>query len=222
MTFDATQVFLDEFQAAIQIEEAESGYPVSEWFGSGRSTPQKDVEDWLTRGPECLQSFIDWFEQSQAKVWITPDGIPAIELELMAYFGDIPVHIRPDFVLQLGSALVVVDGKTSARVPATLRQLGLYASGIELVYGIRPKYGAHFMFRGTGPKGCPPEKLTYFQRPVPLDGYQYSVPYLTKQIQMFNRARSQGIFIANPGEECRRCGVAQACPEAGGKAGAIF
>jgi hypothetical protein len=216
MTFDARTVFLEEFEKALLSEQASSGFAVDDWFGAGRGTPAKDIAAWLTRGPDCVQAFTDWYEASGVKIWVTPDGQLALELALMADFGGVPVHVRPDIVLDMGGALVVTDLKSGATAPASMRQLGIYASGIEQVYGIRPKYGAWFMARGTGPRGTPPEELTYFQRPVPLDAVKYSLPYLTRQIQMFVRAREQGIFIANPGEECRRCGVAHACLETGG------
>lgn len=217
MTFDAKAEFLSAFEKAVRDEEASSGFRLDDWFGAGRSTPAKDFSDWLDRGPVMIRQFTEWFEQSGAEVWITPDGQPAIELELLVMFGRIPVHIRPDFILKLGTALVVTDFKSGSTTPKSMRQLGLYASGIELEYGIRPKYGTFYMGRGSGPRDCPPELRTYFQRPVPMDEYRYSVPYLTKQLELFVKARDAGIFIANPGDECRLCGVSQACVETGSK-----
>jgi hypothetical protein len=215
--FDSKTVFAEEFARAIAEDVERSGYPVSQWFKSGPASPELDIDVWSATGPRCVDKFTDWFEGSGAQVWIAPDGRPGIELELSAMFGSVPVTGRPDLVADMG-ALVVVDLKTGRKVPSSYRQLGLYASLVELAYGPehRPRYGAYYMARGTGPRGCDPEDLTYFQRPVPLDGEQYSVRYLTEQFERFAKARDQGLFLANPGDYCRTCGVAGACPEAGG------
>src|SRR5262249_50801069 len=109
---------------------------------------------------------------------------------------------------KLGTALVVVDLKSSAKAPESVRQLGIYASGIELAYGVRPKYGAYFLPRD--------ESMKFFQRPVPLTGYEHSVEYLTREFQAFERGREAGVFVAAPGRQCGRCGVAHACLAIGG------
>jgi len=108
---------------------------------------------------------------------------------------------------------VVVDWKTSAKLPANYRQLGIYASGLELAHGIRPRYGAYFMNRGIGSKTKP---KVFFQRPVELGKPQYSVPYLTGEFEALERGIQAGVFPAKPGDNCGRCGVAWACTEVNG------
>lgn len=207
MSFDAAAVFLAEFDVRLARQAADSGLPVGEWQKSGTRKPESDIEYWREYGPSFVQRYIDWFEANpDITVWVTPDGIPAVELPLTVAFGKVDVKVIIDQVLVAGSALVVTDLKTSATEPDSRYQLGIYASAIEIEYGIRPRFGSWWMPRREVPF-----------RPVPLDSYEYSVEFLTKEIAMFDQAVRSGIFIANPGKQCNRCGVAAACPALGNR-----
>lgn len=215
-TFDVAAVFAEELAKATQAETERSGFPVDDWFWAGPRNGQRSLEWWEEpeHGPQYVQNFIDWWEYNpEAEIWRTPDGTPAIELPLEAMFGDVLVRGYLDLGITLGTALVVVDVKSSAKAPVNYRQLGIYASLVELMYGIRPRYGAYFMVRGVGPKGKPP---TFFLRPVELDRPQYSIPYLTAEFASAERGIQAGAFPAKPGDNCGRCGVAYACTEVNG------
>lgn len=216
MTFDSNAVFQREFDKAIAADVAKSGFPVEQWFRNGRTLPANAVAEWRTRGPQLVDRFITWYEQSDYEVWVSPDGVPAIELELNPRFGDIDVHMYIDLVLVNRLGLCVVDLKSGSTMPYDLSQLGFYASGIELEYKIRPLYGSHYMARGRGPKGASDDEKTYFQEPRPLTAYRYSVPYYTNQLAMMDRGVSQGVFVADVGQHCDRCSVAHACIAVGG------
>lgn len=207
MSFDAAAVFLAEFDSRLTEQAAKSGLPVGDWQNTGRRKPETDIEFWRQNGPGLVQRYIDWFEANDdISVWVTPDGIPAIELPLTVAFGQVDVKVVIDQVLKVGSALVVTDLKSGTTIPESRQQLGIYASALEIHYGIRPRYGSWWM----------PQKEDPF-RPVPLDGYEFSVEFLTKEIAMFDKAVRSGIFIANPGKQCYRCGVAAACPALGNR-----
>jgi len=213
MAFDVAAVFREEFTRAIEREVSKSGFELDTWFQAGPRPVSYSIEKWMADGPGYVQNFIDWYESHEdIGVWITPNGAPAIELGIKTLFGEIPVQMYIDLVLDIKGTLVVVDLKSGAKAPDSLRQLAIYAGGVEQVYGIRPRYGAYFMHRGLTKKG----ETTYFQRPVPLDAPQYSVPYLTRELETFDLAVDAGIFLANPGDQCNRCSVAQACTEVGG------
>lgn len=216
MTFDVKAVFAEELERATAEEVRKSGFPVSEWFWSGPRSPEHSLALLADEtGPEMVQAFIDWWEYNpDVEIWHTPDGVPAIELPIEVMFGSVEVRMYIDLVLQIGTALVVVDWKTGAKLPANNRQLGIYASGIELKYGIRPRYGTWFMNRGIGSGKTKPK--TFFQRPVELDRPQFSVPYLTAEFEMAGRGIEAGVFPAKPGDGCGRCGVAYACTEVNG------
>jgi len=212
--FDVAAVFREELDRAVADEVSKSGFALEDWFIAGRQRDGHEaVAWWHENGPAMVESFIDWWEHNpDIDVWVTPDGVPAIELSLDVRFGSIPFRGYVDLVLKIGTALVVVDLKTSAKVPASYRQLGFYASGIELAYGIRPRYGTFFMNRGIGRS----DPKTFFQRPVDLGVPQYSIAYLTRELEQFEQGIQAGVFPSNPGESCARCGVAYACTAAGG------
>lgn len=215
-SFDWDGVFQEEFTKAVNKDAARSGFEPDTWFVPGRGKTQREPW-WRENGPQYAASFGEWFESTpDAKVWVAPDGRPAIELELRVSFGGIPVVMYVDLILMLGSALVVTDFKSSAKEPADLKQQGFYACGVELFYGkpYRPKYGTHFMCRGQDMGDGEPRR--YFMPPQPLDAYRYSVPYFTRQLEMLNRGVDAGVFPANPGDFCRICGVNYACDAVGG------
>ena len=211
MTFDVQAVFREELARAVAAESKH--FPVEDWFVSGRQVNGREaVAWWEDNGAPMAQSFITWYEASEAKVWVTPDGAPAIELPFEIMLGTVPVRGYIDIVLQVGTALVVTDVKTSAKAPANYRQLGIYACALEVMYGIRPRYGTFFMCRGMGRS----EPKTYFLRPVELDRPQFSLAYLAGEFEQAERGIQAGVYPANPGEHCGRCGVAYACTEASG------
>lgn len=207
------EYFIHSLDYHIAKEEAETGFPEREWMRSGARGCQ-DRDWWAANGPGLVANFTDWWESNpDVSVWITPDGEPAIELGLTVKFGDVEVQMYIDLVLQIGSALVVVDLKSGAKTPESLNQLAIYACGVELAYGVRPKYGTFFMLKGVGKE----EPKQFFLTPTILDGYQYSIEFWTRQLRMFDEAVCNGVFIANTGEHCKRCSVAYACAAVGGK-----
>lgn len=216
--FDIRDVFCEEFRRAITEEREHSGFPEDKWLKAGYRGNQ-DAGWWEEHGPDHIQNFITWYEGSGAQIWITPDGIPAIELGLKVYFGGVAVRMYIDLIVVLGTALLIIDLKSGSRRPDTLTQLGIYASGVELEYGIRPRFGSFFMTRGSGRKE---EDKIYLTKPEDLSGYRYSVPFYTGQLEKFNRGVETGIFVAHPGDQCDRCGVAYACSAVGGEFAAQF
>jgi hypothetical protein len=207
MDFDPVESFRHAFSKAISAEVDRSGFGIGDWFPSGRQSPLNAADWWWDNGPDLVRKYIDWYEASDdISVWTAPDGRPAVELDLTVRFGEVDVQMVIDQVLQVGSALVVTDLKTGAKAPESSLQLGIYACGIERAYGIRPKYGAYWMHRSDNPF-----------KPVPLDGYEHSIRYLTGEFARFSRARTAGAYVANPGKQCDRCPVAHACIAAGGK-----
>lgn len=214
MTFDTAAVFAEEFERAIATDQAKSGFAPEDWSAAGYR-PVQDRAWWSENGPGLVQNFIDWYEsQPDINVWTAPDGRPAIELDLLVEFGGVPVRMAIDLVVLAGTALIVVDLKSGSYLPSVPTQLGMYACGLELMGWPRPRYGAYFSHRGKGKRGS--EEKTYFQRPVELSGYQYSIEFYARQLEMLERGVQSGIFIANPGDHCDRCGVSRACLAVGG------
>ena len=204
-----------EFAKAVAAERESSGYPPSEWQAAGRWNDQGE-DFWRENGPVYAQNFITWFEsQEDVSVWIAPDGRPAIELDLTADFGGVPVRGIVDVVLAIGTAnpaLVVTDYKSGGTAPNSARQLAIGASLVEAVYGIRPRYGAFFMAR-KAPKALLPMEMN---RP------EHSLAYLSGEFRFLDLAVEHEIYPANPGDHCRRCPVAHACVETGGDKARLY
>lgn len=211
-----------EFNAELdrQVAGAVSPFPKEDWFAAGYR-PRQDEKWWRENGPAMCRAFADWYQsQPDIRVWIAPDGRPAIELDLTVMFGDIPVKMAPDAVLQAGTALLVLDWKSGSLKSTKKDQLGLYACGIERTYGIRPRYGTFFMTKGISKKDQ--EEKTYFQPPITLDGPEYSYERYARLFSDLDLAIRNDIFIANPGEHCQMCGVNRACAAFGGEQAPLF
>ena len=222
--FDPAAVFLEEFDLAIAAEVERSGFPVEQWFRNGNQKPLAAIDTWKERGPESVRQFIRWYEGSDHKVWVTPDGRPAIELELRAKFGDIEVHGFVDLITISPMGLCIVDTKSGWRKPDNVQQLAIYAGLVELTWGPqwRPLWGTHFLTRGTGKQGAAPEDKTYFQPPVPLSEYRHSVEFFTGELAKFEDAVQRGIFVARPSSDCNVCGVSHACIAVGGTESSVW
>lgn len=195
--------FAEAFDLAIAAEVERSGFPTTEWTVTGRASkdwPNKEDESWWReKGPLFCNQWDNWQNQAPWQIWVTPEGIPAIELELHPIFGGMPdvLYIDRVMVTQDGE-LVVVDIKSGSRVPDGLDQLGDYAAGMEQLIGIRPTYGTFWMAR----KGynTPPENLDYITQEM-VD-YRY---------ERARRGMEAGVFIAHPSNLCGSCPVRKAC-----------
>lgn len=210
--------FHKSFTEAIADEIAHSGMPVDDWYWSGVSKPQTEVERWGQLGPQVVQNYIDWFESSGYEVWTTPDDLPAIELPLEVKFGDITVRMVIDAVLSKPDHLLVQDSKSGAKQPESgLQQVGLYACGLELAYGIRPEMGSYFMGRGMGKN-----RDVFLTEPQWLGAYELSIEFFTEQFEAMMRGIEADAFVANVGKQCNRCFVASSCAAVGGSMAYLF
>lgn len=172
-----------------------------------RFSPTEPLEVWSTLGPQLVQSWIDWRKRSPYKVWITPDGVPAIELDVSGMLPGCPVEIKGyvDVVFDdpVFDQLIIVDKKTSKKPPATPDQFAVYAALFEVKYGKRPKLGAAFMNR-RGTLAKPYELAEFTPEAV---GAVFGEAW--EQIQA-------GDFTATPGRACFLCDVSSSCAAVGG------
>lgn len=182
---------------------ASSGQETALWRAGGRATkanPNKEDGDWWqTEGLQMVKNWIDWRNGSHnLKMWTTPNGEPAIELALNISLNDVPIKMALDRVMvtQTGE-LVVVDLKTGKSTPSSDFQLGLYAVGLETLFGVRPKYGTYWSAR-TG-------SLTEL---ISLD--KWTTEKVTEIVTQFDKARREGIFVPNF-DHCKMCNFVSAC-----------
>ena len=169
----------------------------------GRSTkanPNKeDINFWHTSGPMWVEQYIAWRKANPNwKIWTTPDGRPAIELELIPVVAGVPIKMVIDRVFEVNGQLVIVDLKTSQNTPSSTLQLGFYKLGIEQALGVEIKWGNYYMSRGSNTVEM-----------VDLSGYTYDkMEFLIKG---FDKARKAGIFLPNTNSCQYMCGLTAHC-----------
>jgi len=184
----------DEFKGDVNLDTARVG---------GRATkanPNKEDQIfWKSAGPKWVQGYIAWRELNKNwKIWVAPDGNPAIELALTPVVAGVPIKMIIDRVFEVDGQLVICDLKTSQQTPSSTLQLGFYKLGLEQTFGIEIKWGNYYMARG----GSTSEM-------VDLSSYTYEkMEYL---IQTFDKARKAGIFLPNTNSCQYMCGLTQYC-----------
>lgn len=208
MTIDLTSKWLEVFTDAVTEIETRSGIPSSEWKTAGRKTVARpDGEDlpfWQNDGLKQVESYQKWYEQSGWQIATMPDGRPGIEWGADVTFGGTPVRMIVDAIYKVGEDLVIVDYKTGSRTPFGAVQAGLYASGIERIFGVRPKWGAFFMTR----KGELDELLDL--SPLSMEYFDYVFGAMNHEVM-------NGWFPPAVGDACRMCSFTAQCPAFGGK-----
>lgn len=169
----------------------------------GRSTkafPNKeDVSFWNSYGPMWVEGYINWRKANPNwKIWETPQKVKAIELGLNPVVADVMVKMIIDRVFEVDGELVIVDLKTSQNTPASALQLGFYRMGMELTFGVAPKWGTYYMSRANN--------VSEF-----VDLESYTLDKMEYMIKQFDKARKDGIFLPNTNNCQYMCGLTQYC-----------
>lgn len=211
---DTQKIWDEAFLAQIAEVEAKSNTNPNDWRKGGRaSKANPDKEDkawWDENGKKMLDDFITSYKANGWKVWVTPQGIPAIELGVNVTFGDVLIKGYIDLVFENpDGSLTVVDLKTGARTPDSSMQLGVYAVALHETFGIRPQYGAYYSARtSTLEPSAGIERWTY--------------PVLTEMFRQFEAGVQAEIFLPNIGMSCGTCGVKDYCYSTGGQLAQIY
>ena len=156
---------------------------------AGRATkanPNKeDSEWWNEQGPRWVEQYIQWRKANKNwKLWTTPQGAKAIELELNPTIADVPVKMVIDRAFEVDGELVIVDLKTSSRRPTSDLQLGFYKVGLEKMLGVTVNQGNYWMSRDAGTGEM-------------IDLSRYTLDMLEYLVSGFEKARRAGIFLPN-------------------------
>lgn len=208
---DTQQLFTDAFLAEIEDRKKRDGaYDPTEWTAGGRASkawPKKeDASWWLTEGPKMVDSWCKWWSTMKTEgwtLWRTPQGVPAIELEVFAEIGGQRFRCFIDAVFVDGDGdLVCIDWK-SGREPTAPIQLGSYALAMEKTLGARPKLGAFYLAR-KGDLGHVYDLSIYTEDVVG--------PWLQRAAEI----EKQGLFIPHPSSLCSACSVREWCLIMGG------
>lgn len=150
----------EQFLAAAVAEEQERKpeFPVEQWKASGRASRQwPDKEDrkfWSEMGTVWALTYVTWRLNNPTWEIAEINGQPAIETEIGGTFkgAGLPLVGYIDRVFrntQTGDYMVV-DLKSGVRTPQDTLQLGTYSLMLDLMYGIRPRWGAFWMARTGG------------------------------------------------------------------------
>jgi hypothetical protein len=153
---------------------------------------------WYANGKKFLDNWITWRDNSNWKIWTTPDGKPGIEITMEVEIGGISFKGAVDriFVTPDGE-LVILDLKTGQRTPQTDLQLQVYACLLERVYNVRPSWGCYWMAR-TGTTS----------NPVNLD--KFTLKKLDEMVALFQKAREHDIYLPNF-DGCKMCSLTDYC-----------
>lgn len=205
---DSYVAFNQAFDEEKDNDLRKTGVDPSQWRAGGRISkawPNKEDELWWrTNGPGMVTAYKEWRESTPWAIYITPAGLPAIELELHPVIKGVPVKMFIDrvFITPNGEP-VIVDLKTGSRTPDSDLQLGFYRVGLEKVLGIQANLGAYWMSRQGGV--------------TPLaDLSRYDEHLIGTMLNDFNRAVENEIFLPHLSSSCKTCGVNRACAAFGG------
>lgn len=192
-------------------------YEVGDYTATGRAAAKygnkRGLEWWADNGHTLVDNWIAWRKAHPDFIsWVTPDGIPAIELELRVNLpGDIEVLMFVDniFVNTKTGEIVVMD-KKSGRTPETEEQLGLYATGVELKYG--KAYRPHWGYWWDANKG---------EHSKPMSLERWTPEVFARMYRQAIDGINAGSFLPSPANGCGKggagwCGVARFCAATGG------
>jgi len=169
---------------------------------AGRATianPNKEDGNWWnTQGSIWVDNYILWRKNNPTwKIWTTPQGARAIELQLNPVIAGVTIKMIIDRIFEVDGELVIVDLKTSARRPTSDLQLGFYKVGLEQALGIEINTGNYWMSRESGTGDM-------------IDLSRYNLDTLEYFAEGFDKARKAGIFLPNL-SSCNFCGLTEHC-----------
>ncbi|OHT67788.1 hypothetical protein BKG67_23030 [Mycobacteroides chelonae] len=202
---EAQEVFRESY--AKHVNEACQITPNFEfWSRSGRYGGQADVERRFGIGLEQVEKYLNWRRaHPEEKVWITPDGVLAVELKFDFELDGIPITGFIDQVMTYQNdegewVILVRDAKTGNRVPEDDFQLGVYALALAEVFGVpRPTKGDYWMGK-TG-------------KPVaPYDLSEWTREAISAKFQALEQGIQAERFDALPeSDKCMFCDVSASC-----------
>lgn len=159
---------------------------------------KEDGNWWNTQGSVWVDNYILWRKNNPSwKIWTTPQGARAIELQLNPVIAGVTIKMIIDRIFEVDGKLVIVDLKTSARRPTSDLQLGFYKVGLEQTLGIEINTGNYWMSRESGTGDM-------------IDLSRYTLDTLEYFAEGFDKARKAGIFLPNL-SSCNFCGLTEHC-----------
>ena len=210
MSIDPAALFQEGWDHYYEERRKQSpSFDIADYTVTGRASAKyggrKNHDWWADNGPRMVQNYVDWMLKNQWTIWTTPEGQPGVELGLNFVLpGDIMVKAFVDLMMVTPvGELVVVDAKTG-RLPESGEQLGLYATGVQLIHGVRPQWG----FYWDADKGV-------HSQPYNLD--RWTPEFLAAMYEEDIAGINAGSFPAKPANGCHNwCGFSNVCATVGG------
>lgn len=199
----------DTFNALKYAQIEAQGFTEAQVRVSGRATkeyPSKENDTWwMANGTKMVESWVRWRDNSGWGIADMGQGNPGIELPITINLGGVDVKMVIDRVMFKPSETgvltredyIVLDLKTGRYAPKSEMQLALYATGIEMVHGFRPKWGTYWMARDGQPSPL-------------LDLDNYPTAMFEDLFSKFQTAREDGVFLPNL-NHCSMCSVIDYC-----------
>lgn len=190
-------------------QERSRGYEPHQFYTSGRASkdfPMKEDPSWWdAKGPGFVKSWVNWRNASGLDIWTTPEGKPAIELEVLAEKDGIEVLSVIDRVMvDEDDNLYIIDLKSGSMTPAWPRQLALNNLGLLHTFGVWATRGGFWNARKGGIDPMHDLRI-------------YDEDWLWEQVRMAKEIRDQQLFVAQPTNLClSSCSVRSYCKAVGG------
>ncbi|MER7445006.1 RecB family exonuclease [Micromonospora avicenniae] len=179
---------------------------LAEWMTGGRTRAEDDIARRRVRGAEQVQGYMDYALADSGRVWRSEDGLPALETEFRLDLDGVEVVGFIDCVWQYATGQVGPrDWKTGSKLPDWPLQLGVYRIAIFELFGFLPAWGDFYMAKNNAPV-------------APIDLTRFTREWVTRQFKMLEEGIQAGVFLPNPGDACRTCGVAKFCTAVGSEA----
>lgn len=198
------QVFVDSYIESVG-EQAEGTPNTEYWFASGPYKGPVDIERRFNIGLEQCEKLIAWYEaHPDEKIWVTPDGTPAIELPFEVTLNGVLVKGFIDAIMVMPDGRLVVRDLKTGNLPGDTFQLATYAAAMWSMYGVVITQGDYLM----GKTGKP--TLVY-------DLTETSPDEVGEKFKTMDESVKAGIFPASSDPKiCTMCSVKTSCEFAAG------
>ncbi|MEV6638056.1 PD-(D/E)XK nuclease family protein [Actinoplanes sp. NPDC051470] len=175
------------------------------WLTGGRVKGSDDIPRRKERGREQLKAYFRYARAAPEKTVRVTDEDAAVEVPFRLDLDGIEIVGFIDTIVEWpGGIIGPRDWKTGSKRPDWPLQLGVYALAVEDVLGVRPMWGDFYMAKDGKP-----------DRPVNLQ--RFTRGRLTRWFHNLDQSIRAGLFLPNPGDACRTCGVSEFCTAVGSR-----
>lgn len=169
------------------------------WMTGGRVKGTDDIARRRARGADQIRAFLRYALAAPERPLSLGGDEVAVEVSFDLDLDGISVVGVIDVVTEFpGGILVPRDYKTGSRRPTWPFQPAVYRLAMLDLFGVLPDWGDYYIAKDGKPD--PPVDLT-----------RYSRDFISRLFLDMDRAENAGIYLPNPGDGCRTCGVAPHC-----------